>query len=163
MTDISLFIHAHGKDEVAELSVAATIAEAALYDLLRAQGYLPDVDIKIYVDDAEQPVSHDGAGPIAGLKNGCRIHLARCRRVKVTLHYMEKTAQHDFAPGVRVRAVKLWAVKKVELDHKDAAEHVLQLCNSKIRPATDTPLHALTHGGECAVCFDLVPDKRIEG
>ena len=42
-------------------------------------------------------------------------------------------------------------------------EHVLQICNSKERPSSDTPLAALAHGCGCNVCFDLVPEKRVEG
>jgi hypothetical protein len=49
------------------------------------------------------------------------------------------------------------------MDPKDAAEHVLQLCNSTDRPPSDTPLHQLVHGPHCALCFDLVPEKRVEG
>jgi hypothetical protein len=58
--------------------------------------------------------------------------------------------------------VKAWAVREFHLDHKDAAEHVLQLCESAERPSGDTPLHTLLHGG-CALCFNLVPEKRVEG
>jgi hypothetical protein len=61
-----------------------------------------------------------------------------------------------------VRAVKVWSVKQFGLDHKDAAEHVLQRCGSTDRPPSDTPLHTLLEG-DCALCFDLVPEKRVEG
>ena len=66
-------------------------------------------------------------------------------------------------PGARVRAVKEWAVRKFKMDPKDAADHVLQVCKSTARPASDTPLHQLLHGHDCALCFDLVPEKRVEG
>jgi hypothetical protein len=49
------------------------------------------------------------------------------------------------------------------LSPKDAAEHVLQLCNSTERPPSDTPLHQLVQGHACELCFDLVPEKRVEG
>ena len=55
------------------------------------------------------------------------------------------------------------AVHKFELSPKDAAEHVLQLCQSTDRPASDTPLFQLAGDHGCAVCFDLVPDTRVEG
>jgi hypothetical protein len=59
--------------------------------------------------------------------------------------------------------VKEWAVHKFELNPKDAAEHVLQLCQSTDRPSTDTPLLQLVGDHACTLCFDLVPDKRVEG
>ena len=51
----------------------------------------------------------------------------------------------------------------IKLNPKDAAEHVLQLCNSTKRPPSDTRLNELVQRHECAVCFDLVPEKRVEG
>jgi hypothetical protein len=49
------------------------------------------------------------------------------------------------------------------LSPKDAAEHVLQLCDSADHPPTDTLLHQLLSGHACALCFDPVPEKRVEG
>jgi hypothetical protein len=71
--------------------------------------------------------------------------------------------EHDFVPGACVRAVKEFAVHKFGLIPKDAAEHVLQICGSTNCPATDTPLNEFLSKHECALCFDLVPEKRVEG
>ena len=89
--------------------------------------------------------------------------MTRCRRIKTTVHFLDKTAEHEFAPGARVRAVKEWAVQTFKQSPKDAAEHVLQLCHSTERPSSDTPLHQLVQGHACDLCFDLVPEKRVEG
>ena len=42
-------------------------------------------------------------------------------------------------------------------------EEVLQICKSTKRPAADTPLHELVERRACSLCFDLVPEKRVEG
>jgi hypothetical protein len=65
--------------------------------------------------------------------------------------------------GTRVRKVKEWAVHELKINPTDAGEHILQLCNSTKQPPADTPLSELTDGRTCAVCFDLVPEKRVEG
>jgi hypothetical protein len=57
----------------------------------------------------------------------------------------------------------VFEVHKFGLNPKDAAEHVLQLCGSTKRPVTDTPLNELLAKHECALCFDLIPEKRVEG
>lgn len=49
------------------------------------------------------------------------------------------------------------------LNAKDAGEHVLQICKTDKQPATDTPLSELVTGHECNLCFNLVPEKRVEG
>jgi hypothetical protein len=79
------------------------------------------------------------------------------------VNFLNKSSEETFPPGTRVRRVKDWAARKFRMDPKDAAEHVLQLCKSTERPPSDTPLQQLVTGHACAVCFDLVPEKRVEG
>lgn len=167
MSKTILFIHAHGRPGIleAEVSPACTLGE--LREALAAAGVNTDEGVFIFLDDAEEHLCGDPEEQIRGLKHGGRIHVCRCKRITATVNYLEKSAEHEFAPGVRVRAVKQWAVHKFGLNPKDAAEHVLQLCRSTERPPTDTPLGSLVvdqqgHHG-CNVCFDLVPDKRVEG
>ncbi|HEY8949464.1 MAG TPA: hypothetical protein VIM56_11315 [Rhizomicrobium sp.] len=163
MNKVTVFIQTHGRPDIveAELAVAATLGE--LHDLLATSGIAVDAETVIFIDEAEEHLSGERHHPVHGLKHGSRIHVGRCKRIAVTVHFLHKTAEHHFPPGARVRAVKAWAVHKFEMDPKDAAEHVLQLCKSTDRPSSDTPLHQLVHGHDCALCFDLVPEKRVEG
>jgi hypothetical protein len=167
MTKIVVFIQAHGRPGIldTELSPSCTLGE--LREALAAAGVHVDEETFVFLDDAEEHLCGEIDEVIRELKHGSRIHVCRCKRIKTTVNYLEKSAEHEFAPGVRVRAVKEWAVHKFGLDPKDAAEHVLQLCGSKERPSTDTPLNHLVGGAHehhgCGVCFDLVPDKRVEG
>ena len=163
MTKVTVFVRAHDRPDIleAELAAAATLGE--LHDLLANAGIIVDADTFIFIDEAEENLAGLRHEPIQGLKHGCHIHVGRCHRIAVTVHFLEKTKHHAFPPGARVRAVKAWAVHKFEMTHKDAAEHVLQICMSTQRPASDTPLHQLVHGKDCNICFDLVPEKRVEG
>jgi hypothetical protein len=163
MTKLIVFVQVHGRAGVieAELSASPTLAE--LSDALAAAGVGLDADSLIFINEAEDPVTCGRHDPVPGLRHGCRVHVGRCKRVKVTVNYLEKTAGRDFPPGVRIRAVKEWAVHTFALNPKDAAEHVLQLCQSTDRPPSDTPVLGLVGACGCAVCLDLVPDKRVEG
>lgn len=134
-----------------------------LHDALAASGITVGAETFIFIDEAENHEQGERHEPIHGLKHGCRIHVSRCKRVKATVNFLDKTETHEFPPGARVLAVKERAVQKFRMDPKDAAEHVLQLCRSTERPSSDTPLHQLTDGHGCDVCFDLVPEKRVEG
>lgn len=158
-----IFIQVHGSPKIveAELSVAATLGE--LHEALAAAGIPVEAETFIFLDEAENHVQGERHEPVHGLKHGGRVHVTHCRRIKTTVQFLDKTAEHEFAPGTHVRKVKEWAAHTFEMTPKDAAEHVLQLCNSTVRPPSDTPLHQLVHGHECAVCFDLVPEKRVEG
>lgn len=158
-----IFIQVHGRPGIleAELSEAATLGE--LHDALAEVGIQIDAETFIFIDEAEQHQHGNRHQPVDNLKHGSRIHVSRCKRIKTTVNFLEKTAEHEFAPGVRVRAVKEWAVHIFKMNPKDAAEHVLQICGSTRRPPSDTPLHELVEGHGCALCFDLVPEKRVEG
>jgi hypothetical protein len=163
MNNVVIFIQAHGRPDIveAEIAVATTLGE--LRNVLAASGIAVDTETVIFIDDAEEPLKGEHHHPVHGLKQGSRIHVGRCRRIAVTVHFLDKIEEHPFSPGARMRAVKEWAVRKFKMDPKDAAEHVLQLCSSTGRPSSDTPLHQLLHGHDCNLCFDLVPEKRVEG
>ncbi len=158
-----IFIQAHGSPNIveAEISTAPTVGE--LHDLLAARAIETVAETFIFIDEAEQPIRGERHDAVHGLKHGGRVHITRCHRIKTTVHFLDKTAERDFPPGARVRAVKEWAAHTFKLNPKDAAEHVLQLCNSTDRPPSDTPLHQLVQGHGCDLCFDLVPEKRVEG
>lgn len=163
MSTITVFLLGHGRGDLVEgvLGNAATVRE--LHKALADAGIEIDKDTYVFLGDAEEPVSKNLEDVLGDLKDGLRIHVTRCRRVATTVNYLEHSDEHRFPPGTRVRAVKEWAVRKFKINPKDAAEHVLQLCNSTKRPSSDTTLQELTDNHTCAVCFDLVPEKRVEG
>lgn len=162
MPEITIFVQQHGKTGITELIVSDSVTERQLHHALAAAGVAVDAEAFIFLDDRDEPLGRDGDQRLHDLRAGHRVHVSRCRRIAVTVNYLEKHAIREFSPGARIRAVKAWAVHEFKLAHKDAAEHVLQRCGSSERPASDTPLHTLL-GGDCALCFDLVPEKRIEG
>ena len=162
MPKLTLFVQIQGEPNVVEVAVNENLTESELLKALLGAGISLSPDQFVFIDEIEEPISNDGKRP-AEDRQGTRVHVARCRRIKTTVNYLERTIERDFAAGARVRSVKKWAMKEFELDKKDAAEHVLQLCKSAQRPSSDTPLHALVQGSNCVVCFDLVPEIRVEG
>ncbi|HEV3075965.1 MAG TPA: hypothetical protein VHB47_16210 [Thermoanaerobaculia bacterium] len=164
MTELILFVQIQGDAHIIEVAVAEAVTEVGLHDALSEAGLLSTSELLVFVDEAEEHVRRDGDQPVTGARHGARVHVARCRRIRATVHYLDRTIEREFPPGARVRKVKAWAADELKIPQKDAAEHVLKVCNSTERPATDTPIHTLAHGHhDCAVCFDLVPEKRIEG
>jgi hypothetical protein len=162
MTKITVFIQAEGIDELVEAELADNSFESLRKGLAKA-GMKIEHDAVLFLDEEDEPLDDKGTGIIAHLKPGARIHVSRCRKIAVTVNYLHRTAEHKFAPGARLKRVKKWAVDEFKLEGPDAAEHVLQICGGAERPASDTPLQRLTDGRTCAVCFDLVPEKRVEG
>ena len=163
MSTVVMFVQVQGRAEMleGELPDAATVGD--IHDMLEGLGVESEGETFIYVDEAEEPLASDRCERVRDLKRGCRLHVCRCRRVTTTVNFMDRSAERAFPPGARVRAVKAWAVRRFQMDPKDAAEHVLQLCGSTERPSSDTPLVELIDGRCCTLCFDLVPEKRVEG
>jgi hypothetical protein len=163
MPNIITFVQVQGRPEIleVELSEAATLNE--LFQALAAAGVVLDAETFIFVDEADEHEQGPHHERVHRVKHGSRIHVSCCKRIKTTVNFLDKTAEREFPPGARVRAVKEWAARHFEMDPKDAAEHVLQLCHSTERPPTDTSLLKLVQGQVCALCFDLVPEKRVEG
>ena len=159
----TIFIHHGERGNLSEGALPASPTGIDLEWLLRSLNIDLDDTCRVLLDEEDEPLDLTSKAPLKGLKSGCRIHVTRCLRVRVTVNYLERTAHETFAGGARVRRVKAWAVREFELKEQDAIEHLLQLCNSEDRPTTDTPLHELTKRGDCAICFDLVPEKRVEG
>jgi hypothetical protein len=158
----TIFIQPQGRPGIIEttLKEAATLGD--LHEALAAAGVPINADTFIFIDEAEEHLHGERHHPLPGIKRGARIHVTRCKRIKATVHFLDETEEREFPPGARVRAVKAQAVHAFRLTPQDAADHVLQICGSTERPASDTPLHELAQSS-CAVCFDLVPEKRVEG
>ena len=163
MRQSTLFVQVQGSSNVVEVSIAEQATATELLEVLASAGVSTSPEVSVFIDESEEHVSAETKGVLANLHHGARVHVTRCRRIKTSVHYVDKTIERAFGPGVRVHTVKKWAAREFNLDHADAAEHVLQICRSTERPASDTPLHTLAHGSDCAVCFDLVPEKRVEG
>ena len=162
MTQKIVFIQVHERPGVIEAQVIEAATLGDVRKAIEAVGVLLEAEMHIFLDEAEEPLHGDHGHVAQGLRHGSRLHVTRCKRIKTTVHYLERTAEHEFAPGARVRAVKAWAAHTFTVSPKDAAEHVLQISKSTQRPAADTPLHELVHG-TCTLCFDFVPEKRVEG
>jgi hypothetical protein len=129
-------------------------------------------DILIFPEDAHCPLDPEIA--IEELLPLCsdeeaisvpvRLHVSKCRHVEVSVRYNGERSKRRFAPGATVGRVHHWAARRAfGLSPRDAAEHVLQIAGTDKRPDRDVHIGTLTGGGVCAVEFDLVPHKRVEG
>lgn len=114
--------------------------------------------------DLHMPVQTLVSGKGAGGTAVVRLHQGRCQRVTVNITFNGVTKSREFPPVTRVAHVHQWATHHAfDMSPRDAAEHVLELVGSDDRPDQDAQIGTLTSGTLCAVAFDLVPFKRVEG
>lgn len=165
MEKIEILLQGEGITRITTITVNSDGLVRDVVTAAKAQGLkLPeDQEIRIWMENSDEPLDMDGTLKKAGVKKHSRLHVHRCPRIKVNVNYQNKTETHPFAPSATIGEVKKWADKKFGLSPVDATEHALQLCNSAERPSVDVHLGSLTSAPDCAVCFDLVPKQRVEG
>src|SRR5437764_1239824 len=122
MSKITIFVQIQGEPGVRETELPQTSTLGDLQDALTKLGIKLDAETFIFIDEADEHEQGRRDERVHRLKHGCRVHVTRCKRIAVTVHFADKTAEHAFSPAVRVRAVKAWAVEKFEMSPKDAGE-----------------------------------------
>ena len=167
MADIQVFIQGEG---VREIRVLELPAQATVRDLVAAaasQGFPAAADGKgtVFVEDADDVVPPGATLAAAGIHDQGSVHVHRCKKVAVTVHFNGVEKSQAFAPGTTVHRVKQWAVgkKAFDLAPVDAAEHVLQVTGGTERPDEDVHVGTLVQSPNCALAFDLVAKVRVEG
>lgn len=171
--DGRVFVHTGGIEAVQSVVVAL---DATLGEGIRAAGiqiaedvlvltgrteFRPEPDV---VDDEDEPLSLDT--PIRDLARGgghAHVVVHSCRQIAVAVQYQNRTIERRFSPARTVGDVRAWAIRRFGL-HDDPANDklVLEICDSDRRPRPDVRIGTLT-GRPCALCFDLVPEKIVEG
>jgi len=161
---LKLFVQFEGNRRIEIIEVDDSSTVRAILDAAIRAG-LPD-DCKdgalVFAHDGDTPLNLEAIISSVGICHKHRVHIHRCCKVEVTLHFNEITEKHHFPPSAAVERVKREFVKKIHMSPVDATEHVLQICGSTDRPEPDIHIGALIHGC-CLLCFDLVPIKRVEG
>lgn len=163
MENIEVFVQVEG-DTRTEILVVSR--DASVNDIVRAAAQkglpVPADGGLVFVEEAEEAVKATLSAEQAGIKKHSRVHISRCKKISVAVHFNAETGKEEFPPSVTVKKVRNWTLKEFIKHDQDQVDYVLQLCESDIRPDLTTQLGALVKQG-CKVCFDLVPVQRVEG
>jgi len=165
--EIELFLQGEGITEIALVRVPRNGTVRDIIEAARAHGLTtPEgAELLVLIEDAEEPLAPDASLELSGISNRGRVHVHRCRRVVVSVNFNADQKAEEFPPSATVGRVKRWAVGKkgFDLQGVDATEHLLQLCNSTVRPDEDVHIGTLVTVPNCGLCFDLVAKQRVEG
>lgn len=167
MAGIQIFIQGEGVREirVVELRDGATVRD--IVAAARAHGFpaATDGDASVFVEDTDEALEVNGRLDASGIGHHGSVHVHRCKKINVTVHFNGVGKAQSFAPGTTIHRVKEWAVGKHAFDlyPVDAAEHLLQITGTSDRPDEDVHIGSLVSVPKCALEFDLVPKVRVEG
>lgn len=154
---MELYVHTRGR-ELALQEVDATAKVAAIATSCGQEG------AAVWLQGAEEPLNSELTIKQAGLQNRGHVHVSACKRIDVTVQFIERDKSHAFPPGATVEAVFAWAVgpQGFELPERERLKHLLAPCDAN-EPA-DKNRHVGSYATEeCTACFDLIPKERFEG
>jgi len=166
--ELQLFVQGEGIADIQLVRVAEqfTLRELAgkLGSVLTEDDAAAAADDFIFLlEDSERELASDKSLKELGIKNRERIHIHRCRKVKLSVNFNGREIADAFPPSRTIAKVKRWADKEFGIEGVDATEHALQICGTAKRPDEDVHIGSLVRRPNCQICFDLVPKKRVEG
>jgi hypothetical protein len=170
MKPIDIFFQGNGLSDIAVVTASREDTIAAVLSKLDHADKEHE-DLLVFIEDLPGALDRDAVVeellPLTSDEDALgslRLHVSRCRKVDVAVRFNGEDARRGFPPSATVERVRRWAARRAfGLSPRDAAEHVLQVQGTTIRPDRDTHIGVLTSGKTCAVAFDLVPSKRVEG
>jgi hypothetical protein len=165
---VDVFVQGEGKQHITIVRIALTATIQQLVVEAERLGLIDPThgaEINVFLEEGVAALRPEESLKAAGVVHRGRVHLHRCRRVVVAVHFNGAAKEETFPPAATVLRAFQWAVgpRGFSLAPTDAVEHVLQVAGSSTRPDEDAHLGTLTMAPECAVFFDLVAKRRVEG
>lgn len=162
MTKLKLFMQIEGRRSIELIEVAEDAGPDAVLAAAAALGLAIEAAM-VFAGEDEHPLHMGKPLHHQGVKDKHRVHVHRCKKIGVTLHYADTPEAHRaFPPTATVTHVKRWYVHELKMAPVDASEHVLQITGTNDRPDPDVQIGALVTGC-CEIALSLVPVKRVEG
>lgn len=160
---IDIFCQGEGIREILHIELEPDASFVVLKSLLAEKNRIPD-GVLVFIEDEDEPLDETALVKDCATATGLKVHLHRCRHVKVIVMFNGKTVDCHFAPSATIASVKRWAAEKeFGMSQDEASEHVLQITGTHDRPPPGTHIGALTDDKVDSLSFDLVPDERING
>lgn len=163
MKNISIFYQSEGITALEHTEIAENETFGALRAALATKHGLGE-DAALFVEDETDPIGDDVAVASKAGRAGVKVHLHRCREIKVTVHFKDRSIHDKFAPGTTVARVKHWAtIRKFGMTEEEASHHHFQITGTTDQPDPGTHIGTLVTSRKCAVEFDLVSTPKING
>ena len=163
MKTIDIFYQGEGLRKIEHLVIEADVTFAIVKaKLSERHGF--GVDALLFAEDEDAPLEDTARVFDNDCATGLRLHLNRCRRIKVYVTFNGVTVDREFAPGATVARVKRWITERgFQMSKADAGEHLLQISGTHDRPDPNIHVGTLSPPKTCTVHFDLIPDERVNG
>ncbi len=159
---MNVFYQTEGLREINFLETGHEQSVAVVKELIIGRHGL-ETETLIFIEDGDGPLDETVLIEVLTKTPEVKLHVHRCRHIKVNVAFAGKTIEHGFTPGSTVARVKRWATEQFGMTPDDASEHLLQIAGTHDRPSAGAHLGSLTTRPSCHIAFDLLPDQRVNG
>lgn len=163
MDAVDLFYQCEGFREIQHVEVDCDATFALVKDMLIDKHGLA-ADVCLFLEDKDNPLGENEKVIDCVTGTVVKVHVNRCRLVKVSVSFNGRTVEHKFGPSATIARVKCWAAEKeFGMEPGDASEYALQIVGTHERPTPGTHIGTLVDCLACSQEFDLAPDERVNG
>src|SRR2546422_3381494 len=134
MVKVDVFVQGEGIHKGAHLRVEPGVSVREVLQVLSSQQPAAGFEnLLVFEEDGEDILKPDAPLPTTG-DHIVRLHVHRCKRVKVQVNFNTRQGEHPFAPGTTIGRIKKWSIDEFKITREDATEYVLQIAGSNVRP-----------------------------
>lgn len=157
---IQIFLQSELLRDIEVVEVEADIGHAKLHEIcLLKLGDRRDEIFHLFIEDEEDAMIES----MGHFPDGLRLHIHRHKAIDVAVRYAGREVHHTFKPGTTIARVKRWATQEIGIAASDAAELMLQIHGTDVRPDADIHIGSLVEAPKQRIVFDLVPSPRVNG
>lgn len=158
---VKVFLQSEFLSDIEVVEVESDGGHGSLKNACLAKVNLPPNETAyLFVEDEDNEHAVD---KLEQIDEGLRVHLHRLKSIDVIVYYAGKDVRRSFRPSTTVGRVKKWSTRELGIAPTDAAELMLQIKGSDIRPDSDIHIGTLVKSPEHTLEFDLVPSPRVNG
>lgn len=163
MKSIDIFYQGDGIPALEHIETDAETTFGALLALIVKKHGLDD-ECLLFLEDEDEPADGEAAIGKKASRAGIKVHIHRCRKVAVSVHFKDKTVRDEFPPSATIARIKRWAaVRKLGMTEEEASHHHLQLTGTTDQPNPSIHVGTLARCPKCNVEFDLVTTPIVNG
>ncbi len=108
MDHVNIFYQGEGIADIEHLEIDSDDTFAALKTTLCGKHGL-STETLVFIEDNDEPVDESASVRGCAGAAGVKVHLHRCRHVKVTVTFNNETVEEAFAPSATIARIKRWA------------------------------------------------------
>lgn len=160
---IEVFVEGEGLAAMLLIEIDPNETVEVILTRAKEHGAIIEEDTIVLVEGRAEPIERSRSAHEVGIHKHHRIHVHRCKEVKVKFTYNGDSQSYEFKANETVATVRTWALNHFPIDAALKVNMILRFCGTTSEPDLERHIGTYAKHGACEVCFDLVLDPRVQG